>query len=196
MMRKLLFGMMALCCLNLVMVKPAIAEPSTVTLTEYFDYECPHCRKMEPVVQQLRENYPNLKVEQRVTPLLNDNSRFVASFALASQSTNSGQAVHELLMSSSIAPTVETVVSLVTRLQLNPLELKRIMNTDAVQQTLTQNIQSAQHYAVNGNIYLPIWVFSDADEKGQTITLSGEQPYPLLAAVVQQLSEHNVQQRQ
>ncbi|MBX9706198.1 MAG: DsbA family protein [Gammaproteobacteria bacterium] len=190
-MRKLLFNFLVLCCLGFITTESVTAESNGVTLTEYYDYECSHCRKMQPVIERLKAGYPNLKIEQQVTPLLNENSRFIASFALASRNQARGDEVHQLLMQSVQAPTVDSAVEIVKQLSLNPSQMTDTMNSAAIQGEIAANIQHAEQYRVQGNLYLPILVFSQADGKEQTITLTGEQPYPLLAAVVQQLSEND-----
>lgn len=185
-------------CLLFIM-QTSFATPITgnlngkVTLVEYYDYECPHCRKMERVIEALQHEYPNLKIIHRVTPLLNKNSRFVASFALAAKNQGQWQAVHQLLMRSIDAPGVDKVVSIVTQLGLNPHQLKNDMRKQDVQQQLATNIQLAKKHSIQGNIYFPILVFGHANGKGQSITLIGEQPYSLVSAIVTQLGEAHVQ---
>jgi protein-disulfide isomerase len=42
---------------------PVAGNPNgALTLVEFFDYQCPHCVEMTPVVEELIKSYPNLRV--------------------------------------------------------------------------------------------------------------------------------------
>jgi len=59
----------------------------TVTLVEFSDYECPHCKAMTPIIEDLIEKNPNLRVIHRPFPIINANSTnaAIAAFAAAQQ---------------------------------------------------------------------------------------------------------------
>ena len=180
----------SLCLFNLQMglAAPVTGNPTgSVTLIEYYDYACPHCRRMESVIDKLQAQYSNLKVVHRVTPLLKVESRPVASFALASESQGKWQAMHQQLMASYAAPTLRDAEMIATKLGLNIQAILSTMQSNKVQRQIAQNIQLANTHAVAGGIYLPILVFGQTNGQGQSIVLTGEQPYALLSAIVQQL---------
>ncbi len=160
---------------------------NTMTLTEYYDYECPHCRQMNVVIEQLRAKFPNLKVNYRVVPLLNANSKAIAQFALATKKQHQWQNAHQLLMQSKEEPTVSTVEHIVGELNLDKTNLFSTMQSTAIQQQIQNNIDDANQYAIQGALYLPIFVFQVKNNR--PIVLRGEQPYALLAAVAKQFSE-------
>lgn len=188
MLYRLLLSSLCLFNLQIGFAAPITGNPAdSVTLVEYYDYECPHCRRMEPVIDKLQAQYPNLKVVHRVTPLLTPASRPVASFALASESQGKWQAVHQQLMASFAAPTLRDAKMIATKLGLNIQAIMSTMQSNKVQQQIAQNIQLANTHAVAGGIYLPILVFGQTNGQGQPIVLTGEQPYALLSAIVQQL---------
>ena len=54
-----------------------------VTLVEYFDYNCGYCRASLPVLQQLLQRDPKLKLVYRELPILADTSRTAARVSLA-----------------------------------------------------------------------------------------------------------------
>ena len=173
-------------------IKKTIIKP-TVILTEYYDYECPHCRRMAALIQALQENHPNLKVIDQVTPVLNARSRLIASFALAAKVQGKWQAVHDKLMQLTSVPSIHDVNYLINTLKLNRTAILKTMSDTAIQQALNRNIKQATQYSIQGALRLPIFVFTSTDEKLQPIVLVGEQPYPLLSAVVQQLGEADAQ---
>ncbi|MCW5588139.1 MAG: thioredoxin domain-containing protein [Legionellales bacterium] len=185
---KLLLSILCLFNLQIGFAAPITGNPTgNVTLIEYYDYECPHCRRMEPVIDKLQEQYSNLKIMHRVTPLLTPASRPVASFALASESQGKWQAVHQQLMTSFAAPTLRDAEIIAKNLSLNIPKILGTMQSKKVQQQIAKNIQLANTHAVDGGIYLPILVFGQSNGEGQPIVLTGEQPYALLSAIVQQL---------
>ncbi|PIQ43259.1 MAG: hypothetical protein COV52_01960 [Gammaproteobacteria bacterium CG11_big_fil_rev_8_21_14_0_20_46_22] len=185
---RLVFAILFVFSIKLCFAAPVTGNPhGCVTLVEYFDYECPHCRRMESVIEQLEKQNPNLKVVHRVTPLLTPASRGVASFALAAQTENQWQAEHQRLMFLQEAPTLNDAKTIATQLGLNTQAMFNKMQTAAIQQQINQNIQLVEKHAVQGGIYLPVLVFRESNGRGQTITLTGEQPYQLLAAIVKQL---------
>jgi predicted DsbA family dithiol-disulfide isomerase len=158
-----------------------------ITLVEYYDYECPHCRRMESVIERLQARYPNLQIIYRVTPVINNRSRDIAFFALAVKSQHKWQMVHQALMQLPNAPTWFDVNRIVIELKFNKQLLFKTMQQGKIQQQINRNIKEAEAHAVRGGIYLPMLIFKSSSKK-QVITLLGEQPYTLLSAVVQQLS--------
>lgn len=161
-----------------------------VTLVEYYDYECPHCRRMGSVIDQLQALYPNLKVVHRVTPLLTSESRLIASFVLAARSQGKWKALHQQLIASFVSPTLNDAEKLATRLGLNTTKILNTMQSRTIQQEIVTNIKLANTHAIANGIYLPILVFGQSNGHGQPIVLTGEQPYSLLLAIVQQLSRN------
>ncbi len=177
--------------INLSLAAPVTGNATgTVTLTEYYDYECPHCRRMEQVIEKLQAKYPELKVIHRVTPLITPISREIASFTLASQNQGQWLSLHLIMMHLSARPTLQEAESIADQLGLNVPLLFKTMQQMHIQSEITHNIKQAETYAINGNIYLPIFVFKLSGQKKQTITFTGEQPYVLLSAIVKQLESY------
>lgn len=69
-----------------------------VTLVEFFDYQCPHCKKARPVIRKLLEEYEgDLRVVYRDFPINPSGvSRKVAVAAVCSQRQDSYKAFHDL----------------------------------------------------------------------------------------------------
>src|SRR3990167_3066453 len=76
-----------------------IGNPNgTITITKYFDYECPHCRDLEATVNQIIQANPDVKVISRVVPLLGKDSWYVARAVTASKKDGKWAAFNSLLM--------------------------------------------------------------------------------------------------
>ncbi len=191
---RLLFSILCLFKLQIGLAAPVTGNPTaSVILIEYYDYECPHCRRMEPVIDKLQAQYSNLKVVHRVTPLLTAESRPVASFALASEPQGKWQAVHEQLMASPTALTLKDAEKSATKLGFNIQAILSTMKSVPIQKQIATNIKLANTHAINGGIYLPLLALGQSNGQGQPIVLTGEQPYALLSAIVQQLGHDHAQ---
>jgi protein-disulfide isomerase len=67
---------------------PVKGNPNaSVTLVEFVDYECPHCKKVQPVLRQVLEEYPDdVKLVFKHYPLpMHPNARVAAEATLAAQ---------------------------------------------------------------------------------------------------------------
>lgn len=45
-----------------------------ITLVEFFDYQCPHCRNMSTTMDELMQQNPNLRVVYHMLPVLDNTS--------------------------------------------------------------------------------------------------------------------------
>ena len=187
----------SLCCLiitdSYAIVSSDHNSNASITLTEYYDYECPHCRHMEPIMNQLIKTEANLKVIYRPTPLLNSQSRLITSFALAAKQQDQWQNVHHALMSCQMAPTIGDMKRIAQQYELNFKKINHDMNQISIQQQINHNISLAEHYALQRRISLPTLVFQIKNQPEKTLILKGEQPYALLDAVMKQLNDDYAQ---
>ncbi|GAA3276244.1 DsbA family protein [Sphingomonas yabuuchiae] len=71
-----------------------------VTVVEFFDYNCPYCRRMEPVLNALLRSDPKVRVVYRDWPIFGPASREASRAAVASQWQGRHAAFHEALMTS------------------------------------------------------------------------------------------------
>jgi protein-disulfide isomerase len=82
-------------------VAPKRAGPGyDVTIVEFFDYNCPYCRRMEPVLNNLLASDPKVRIVYRDWPIFGPASREAARAAVASQWQNRHAAFHEALLTS------------------------------------------------------------------------------------------------
>jgi protein-disulfide isomerase len=63
---------------------PVSGNPNgDVTLVEFFDYNCPYCKMMAPVMEQTEAADPQLRIVYKEFPILGPGSEFAAKAALA-----------------------------------------------------------------------------------------------------------------
>lgn len=71
-----------------------------VSVVEFFDYNCPYCRRMEPVIAGLLKADPKVRIVYRDWPIFGPASREASRAAIASQWQGRHAAFHKALMTS------------------------------------------------------------------------------------------------
>ncbi len=65
---------------------PVLGNPEgDITVVEFFDYNCPYCKRAMPEVDALLAEDGNIRLVMREWPILSDGSAFAARAALASR---------------------------------------------------------------------------------------------------------------
>jgi protein-disulfide isomerase len=77
---------------------PAGATNADVTLVEYFDYNCPFCKKLAPGLQGLLKTDARVALVYKDWPILSDVSRYAARLALAAGWQGKYLLAHDTLM--------------------------------------------------------------------------------------------------
>ncbi len=68
------------------------------TIVEYFDYQCPFCKKVEPVLRQVVAQDGHIRLALRDWPIFGDVSRYAAAMALAAQFQGKYPQAHDALI--------------------------------------------------------------------------------------------------
>jgi protein-disulfide isomerase len=69
-----------------------------ITIVEYFDYNCPYCRKIEPELQQVVHDDGKVRMVWKDWPILGPTSIVAARMALASKYQDKYVQAHEALI--------------------------------------------------------------------------------------------------
>ncbi|MDF3419557.1 thioredoxin domain-containing protein [Sulfitobacter sp. KE29] len=69
-----------------------------IVVVEFFDYNCPYCRRAAPVLFELIEENPDLRIIVREWPILGPDSELAARASLAAIKQNGFEAFHDALM--------------------------------------------------------------------------------------------------
>ena len=77
------------------------AQRGDVTLVEYFDYNCPVCRALEPQLQKLLASDRGVRLVRKDWPIFGEGSVYAAYCAFAASQEGRYQAAHDALMTSS-----------------------------------------------------------------------------------------------
>jgi protein-disulfide isomerase len=103
---------------------PAGAKDADVTLVEYFDYNCPFCKKLAPALQGLLKADARVALVYKDWPILSDVSRYAARSALAAGWQGKYLLAHDTLMGAARLASNAQVDSLLRQAGLNMVQLK------------------------------------------------------------------------
>jgi protein-disulfide isomerase len=86
-----------------ILAKPVIEATGPhdpdISVVEYFDYNCPYCKKFAPTLQALSAGDPKISVIYKDWPILSEVSVYAARSALAAQWQGKYLLAHDTLMS-------------------------------------------------------------------------------------------------
>jgi NhaA family Na+:H+ antiporter len=98
-----------------------------VTLVEYADVECPYCRRLEPVLRQLLERHPEVRLVYRHFPMVREHPHaYSAALALeAAAAQGRFWELHDLLLEEDAPLGRQALTAYAERLDLEPSTLLR-----------------------------------------------------------------------
>lgn len=136
-----------------------------VTLVEFFDYNCPYCRKMAPVLIEAEKADPQLRIVFKEFPILGPGSEFAAKAALASRRQMRYEAFHHALMAAKEKVGEDSVLAAAAEVGLDIERLKADMQDPTIQLAIDRNMALAAALRINGT---PGFVIGDQILRGAT----------------------------
>jgi len=121
-----------------------------VTVVEFFDYRCPHCKRMAPVVKALLASDPGVRLVYKELPILGEESLVAARGALAAAMQGRYVDAHDRLMSEAGPLTAARVVSLLAALGLDEARLRADMDSPDLAGRFRRILALAQALGVDG----------------------------------------------
>ena len=129
-----------------------------VTMVEFFDYNCPWCKKDFPDVMALIEEDKELKVVLKEFPILGPDSEYAAKAAIAAGKQGKYLQMHTALYQHEGKVTEAIVDEIAAAQGLNMDQLKKDMEDPKTAEIITRNRDLAQSLAINGT---PAFVIDD-----------------------------------
>jgi protein-disulfide isomerase len=136
-----------------------------VTLVEFFDYNCPYCRMMAPVITQAEAADPQLRIVYKELPILGPNSVFAAKVALAANKQGKYVAFHRALYQLRGQVDEGKVLEVAGTVGLDVDRLKTDMQDAAIEGALEKTGKLAQALQITGT---PGFVVGDQLTTGAT----------------------------
>lgn len=117
-----------------------------VTLVEFFDYQCPHCKDMKATIDNLVAGEPDLRVVYKELPIFGQTSRDASAAALASikQGADKYAKLHEALLGAENPLNKEKVLQIAKANGLDADKLAKDMSDAGVQKQIDDNFKLAQ----------------------------------------------------
>lgn len=136
-----------------------------VTMTEFFDYNCPYCRQVAPIMAQAAADDPQLRIVYKEFPILGPDSVFAAKAALAADKQGKYAAFHKALFGTKTRVTEAVVLKIAAEAGLDVSRLKTDMQHPDIQASIDRNVALAQALKINGT---PGFVVGDQIFPGAT----------------------------
>ena|SRR3990167_1238624 len=121
-----------------------------VTVVEFFDYQCPHCVDMAPIMTAIVQKNPDLRVVYKEFPIRGPMSEFAARAALAANQQGKYIPFSHGLLAANQPLTKELVMQIAKNNGLDINELNKDMEGKLVKDQLQANLKLAQDLKLFG----------------------------------------------
>ena len=129
-----------------------------VTLVEFYDPRCPYCRRVLPTLDTLIGSDHQVRVVEKLIPILGPNSVIDAEAIQAAAAQGKYKALQQALMSDSGAPGLDRIRTLAAAVGIDVPQLLQDMKSPAVGAVLDRNVQLARTLHLTGT---PTFVIGD-----------------------------------
>lgn len=138
---------------------PVLGNPDgDVTIVEFFDYNCPYCKRAMPEVNALMAEDTSVRLVLREWPILSEGSAFAARAALASRQQGKYAEMHDALMTMRGKVEAEAVLRIAGEVGLDVEKLKTDMQSPEVEEHIATSMRLAEALGFNGT---PSFVVGD-----------------------------------
>jgi protein-disulfide isomerase len=123
-----------------------------VTIVEYFDYQCPYCRKLEPELRQVVQDDGKVRLVLKDWPILGPVSVTAARMALAAKYQDKYVAAHDALMGINSKLTEPRIRELLAGAGIDVDRVTRDLDTNAkaIDAILARNNDQATAFGFRG----------------------------------------------
>ena len=130
---------------------PVLGNPDgDVTVVEFFDYNCPYCRRAMDEVQALLDADPNIRLVYREWPILGEGSVFAARAALASRNQGKYEEFHWALMGQAGRAEEASVLQIAAEIGLDIDLLLADMDAPEIDEHIQTTMALTQELGFNG----------------------------------------------
>lgn len=173
---------------------PIVGNPNgIITITQFFDYQCPHCAHMVPVIDALIKANPNVRFVYKEFPIRGADSEKASRAALAAKMQGKYLAFHEALMNEHAKGLLDEAVifKVAQAAGLNVQQLKTDMNNALIEQQIKNNTKLGQSLQLIGTpayFIAKTDISNNADAKAITF-IPGQVDQDKLQVVIDKLSK-------
>jgi protein-disulfide isomerase len=132
---------------------PVVGNPDgDVTIVEWFDYNCPYCRKLEPELRQVVHDDSKVRLIWKDWPILGPTSVVATRMALASRYQDKYVRAHEAMMGVSSKLTEPRIKELLSDagVDMDRLSSDLASNAKAIDAVIKRNKAQAEAFGFDG----------------------------------------------
>src|SRR3990167_1344245 len=130
---------------------PVAGNPQgKVTVVEFFDYQCPHCVEMTPVIEELIKNNSDVRIVFKEFPIRGPVSELAARAALAAKDQGKYFELHKAMMESKQPLTEDSIYTIAQSIGIDVAKLKTAMKSNSVDQQIKATYKLAQQLQLLG----------------------------------------------
>jgi protein-disulfide isomerase len=138
---------------------PVLGNPKgDVTIVEFYDYSCSHCKASHPAVEELLKADRTVRFIAKEFPILGEGSLLASRAALASVKQKKFAQFRTILMDYREQFNEASIMNLAQQAGLDPVQLKRDMSDKAIDDTIAKNQKLAYDLNVSGT---PMFIIGD-----------------------------------
>ncbi len=130
----------------------------SATIVEFFDYRCPYCKQVQPSLEALIKQDPQLRLVYKEFPILGPVSVTAAHAALAAQRQGKYDAFHAAMMAARGNISDDTIFQVAASVGLDVDRLKRDMASPEIARQLKDNLVLADALNIHGT---PAFIVGD-----------------------------------
>lgn len=151
----------------------------SITMVEYFDYNCGYCKRALPDVLKMIDEDKDLRVVLKEFPILGPGSTFAARAALASRKQGKYWEFHLAMLEQRGAIDEAKVLAAAEKIGLDVDKLKADMEAPEIDKAISINMSVARDLGINGT---PAFIIGER-------VIPGAVGYRSLASTVAQVRE-------
>ena len=132
---------------------PVLGNPNgDIAVVEWFDYQCPYCRKLEPELRQVVQDDGKVRLVLKDWPILGPVSAVAARMALACKFQDKYQQAHDAMIGVNSKLTEPRIDELLSGAGIDLDRAKRDLadNAKAIDAILARNNEQAEGLGFNG----------------------------------------------
>lgn len=142
-----------------------------VTVVEFFDYQCPHCIDMAPVMAAIIKANPDVRIIFKEFPIRGPMSEFASRAALAANKQGKYVDFSHALLTANQPLSQDVIFDIAKKQGLDVDKLKKDMTDKSVDDQLKDTIKLAQNLKLFGT---PAFFIGKTDDSGKISYVPGQ----------------------
>lgn len=130
---------------------PLAGNPrGSITIVEFFDYQCSYCKVMVPILNRIIRDNPDVRVVYKELPLKGYSSEYASAAALAAHKQGKYLPFSHALLATRNTMSPATIEAIAKRTGINTEQLRKDMRDSSIVKQLRSNRALAEALQLNG----------------------------------------------